>query len=369
MATRSSTKCPWRKFYKCIIKYMNILHMEACEPQMKIAKFVYTVRHNFASPTMDLEQDKKSTQQLQGSKESIKQSKRVAQESNNSTKDRTSNSDTDSAYSTESESNYTAHLPRPPCGPKPTRQHLRPCPNNSQQLSNTKCIQGTRPLCIPIPKHTKSNRKTSHLSTSTHQPKPSTSTPKTSYLSTLTHLQKPSTSMRTNIQTTVKQPTLPALTTTASTYPQCTRKTPLLPTPPASARNFNYRNHYKQRIPGPSPSRYNTYISGPATNNYSYYLQPHIPGPHTASPPYLHQEFFTRPYQQTPLLPLPAFTGPYQQIAGHLTPQVCYLPVLLLHLLQHYTIWRKKIEDTGYIKTFRYKHSILQGLYTHELFK
>ena len=82
----------------------------------------------------------------------------------------------------------------------------------------------------------------------------------------------------------MKQPTLPApRTLTASTHPQCTRKTPLLPTPPASARHFNYRNHYKQHIPGPSPPRYsiNSTFSGPATfNNYRYYcshiFQDHI---------------------------------------------------------------------------------------------
>ena len=178
--------------------------------------------------------------------------------------------------------------------------------------------------------------------------------------------------------------------------PTLVRKSPLLPTPQASERISNNTNNYKQHItrpsafnssrkstfarpsefnhhrfhqqhiPGPSPSppRYNTYptLSGPATmNNYSYYLQPHIPGPHTANLPYLHQEFFTRPYQQIPLLPLPshqipAFIGPYQQISGHLTPQVYYLPVILLHPLQHYTAWSKKTEDTGYIKTFCYKH-------------
>ena len=340
-----------------MIKYMNSLHAELCEPQMKIAKFVYAMSHNIASPTMDFDKDKKSTKQLQERKESTKQSKRAIQESNNRTK-RTSNSDTndtDSVYSTESESNHTAHLPRPPSSPKPIRQHLQtrpvPCPrpSKSQQLINTKCIQRTRPSCIPIPKHTKSNSKTSHLSTSTHQQKPSMSTPKTSYLSTSTWP---------NTQTTVKQPTVPApKTSTAFTYPQCIRKTPLLPTPPAPARNFNYRNHYKQHIPGPSPSRYNTYstFSGPVTlNNYRYYLQPNISGPHTASPWYLHQGFFTRPYQQIPghlIMQVPyIFTRPYQQAQGQYTLQVCYIPVLLLHPLQYYTAWSKKTEDTGYYK-------------------
>ena len=243
----------------------------------------------------------------------------------------TSNSDTDSAYNTESESNYTECLPRP---------------SKSQQITNTKCNQGTKPLCIPVPNHTKSNSKTSHISTSTHLPKPSTS-------------------MRPDTQTTAKQPILPTpKMSTASTYHQRTRKTPLLPTPPSPVRNFNYSNHYKQYItrpsgfnnrnptftrpspfynrfynqyilrPSPSPPRYNTHptFSGPA--NYSYYLQPHIPGPLTAFPPYLHQNLITGPYQQTPLLPLPA---PYQQTSGHFPQWVYYVPIIL----PHYTIWRK----------------------------
>ena len=134
--------------------------------------------------------------------QTTEQPRRMALDPSSSTKDRTSNSDTDSAYSTESESNHTAHLPRPPCSPKPTRQcitrpstssqsitileegisststrtHPVPPPRSSKskQLTNTKCIQGTKPLCIPIP--TKSNSKTNYLSTSTHQPKPSMST-------------------------------------------------------------------------------------------------------------------------------------------------------------------------------------------------
>ena len=72
------------------------------------------------------------------------------------------------------------------------------------------------------------------------------------------------------------------------------RKTPLLPTPPVPARQFYNRNNYNQHISGPSPPRYSAYsaFSRPATlNNYRYYLQPHIPGPYTAFPPYLHQEF------------------------------------------------------------------------------
>ena len=130
------------------------------------------------------------------------QPRRMALDPSSSTK-RTANSDTDSAYSTESESNHTAHLPRPPCSPKPTRQHLRPSTSSqsitileeeisststrtrpappprspkSQQITNTKCIRETKPLHIPIPKPSTSTRKTSYLSTSTHLQEPSTST-------------------------------------------------------------------------------------------------------------------------------------------------------------------------------------------------
>ena len=154
-----------------------------------------------------------------------------------------------------------------------------------------------------------------------------------------TILEDKTTSMpATNIkQTNANQQKQP---TQAHPYPAPIRKSPLLPTPPASERLFNYKQHtsrpsafnssrnptftrpspfynrfHQQHIPGPSPSPpiYNTYptFSGPVTMNiYSYYLQPHIPGPHTASPPYLHQGFFTRPYQQ---------------ILGHLTLQVPYI--------------------------------------------
>ena len=254
--TKSSTKCPWKQFYKRIIKYMDSLHEEPLEPQMKIDTFVSAIRNTFPIET--------STKQTQTSEQPRKMAQTQTTEQLSSS---IPNSDTDSVYNTESDSNDAAYLPRPSYTPKPT----------------------------------KNNSTTSHLSTSTHQPKLSTPT--------------------------------------AYTYHQRTRKT-LLPTPPAPVRNFNYRNHYKQHIPGPPP-RYSTYptftrpsplynthpaFSGPA--NYRYYPQQHIPGPHTA--------FLTRPYQQTPLLPIPALTGPYQQISGHFQ-QVYYVPVILPQPLQHYT--------------------------------
>ena len=135
--TRSSTKCPWKQFHKCIIKYMDSLHAEQCEPQMKIDIFVNAIRNTF------FQQNEKSTKQMQTTEQPM-----MTQDPSS----RTSNSDTDSAYNTDTE-----------CLPRPSK---------SQQT--TKCNQGTRPSCIPIP--TKSNSKTNHPNTSTHLPKPSTST-------------------------------------------------------------------------------------------------------------------------------------------------------------------------------------------------
>ena len=69
MANISNIQCPWKNFYKQAIRCMNNLHIEACKPQMKVAKFIYAMRHNFASSTMKLtKESKKSTKQLQGSK-------------------------------------------------------------------------------------------------------------------------------------------------------------------------------------------------------------------------------------------------------------------------------------------------------------
>ena len=145
--------------------------------------------------------------------------------------------------------------------------------------------------------------------------------------------------------------------TQAHPYTAPVRKSPLLPTPPASERLSNnttykqyitkpsasnnsnptftrpspsYNRSDNQHIPRPSPSppRYNTHPAFPGPAHYSHYLQ-HIPGPYTAFPPYLHQNFITGPYQQTP--PIPA---PYQQTPGHFPQRVYYVPIIL----PHYTI-------------------------------
>ena len=290
--TKSSTKCPWKQFHKCIIKYMDSLHAEQCKPQMKIDIFVNAIRNTFfqqnekstkktqttdqpmmtldASTAMDLEQT--STKQTQ----TIEQPKMEQNPSNNTKKTANSETDdTDSAYNTEAESNYTECLPRPS--------------SKSQQITNTKYIQGTRPSCIPIP--TKSDSKTSHLSTSTHQTKPKTPT--------------------------------------AYTYHKRTRKTPLLPTPPSPVRNFNYSSHYKQYITRPSAfNNRNPAFTRPSPFYSRLHQQPIITRP---SPIYNN-------FHHQPLLLLPTFTGPYPQIQGHFPQQVYYLPIILQHPIQQYII-------------------------------
>ena len=177
MATRSSTKCPWRQFYKRIIKYMDSLHAEPCEPQMKIDTFVHAIRHSFPSPTMDLEKHKKSTKQMQ----TIEQPRRIAQDPSSSTK-RTANTetiDTDSAYSTETESSHTP------------------------QMENTKFS--------PLQDHTKNITRPSTSSQSITILKEEIS-------STQDHQPKPNTSTWSNTETTVKQPTVPATRTSSALY-------------------------------------------------------------------------------------------------------------------------------------------------------
>ena len=100
--TKSSTKCPWKQFYKRIIKYMDSLHEEPSEPEMKIATFVSAIRNTFPIES--------STKQTQTSEQPRKMAQTQTTEQLSSS---TPNSDTDSVYSTESDSNDEAHLPRP----------------------------------------------------------------------------------------------------------------------------------------------------------------------------------------------------------------------------------------------------------------
>ena len=190
--------------------------------------------------------------------------------------------DTDSAYNTEPESNHTECLPRP---------------SKSQQITNTKCNQGTKPSCIRIPNHTKSNSKTSHLSTLTHQTKP-------------------------------KMPT-------ASTYHQCIRKTPLLPTPPSPVRNFNYSSHYKQYTTRPwAFNNRNPAFTRPSPFHNRFNQQPILTGPYQQ-----HQQtqghFFTRT--------LSAATATWTLSTASI--QHIYFSTISTTILH-----RMKIEDTGFYK-------------------
>ena len=76
MATQGNNQCPWTIFYTNALNYMDSLHAETCQPQIKIAKFIVVVRHHFASPIMNLAKGKKPT----------KQSKMMIQNPNNSSK-------------------------------------------------------------------------------------------------------------------------------------------------------------------------------------------------------------------------------------------------------------------------------------------
>ena len=64
MANLSNTECPWKNFYTNALNYMDSLHAETCQPQIKIAKFIVAARHCFASPDVNPKGSKKSTEQL-----------------------------------------------------------------------------------------------------------------------------------------------------------------------------------------------------------------------------------------------------------------------------------------------------------------
>ena len=280
----------------------------------KLPNLFFAVRHYFASPTMDLEKDKQSTKQLQGSKKSTKQSKRMVQDPNNSTK-KTSNSDitdTDSAYSTESESNYTL---------QPEDTYLQPVQDHAKYITRpSTCSQSTTILEHEI-----------------------TSTPPRTH-----PVAPPRPSKATNVKQTSanqwKQPTQ------AHPDPAPVRKSPLLPTLPTQ--------HRQTIIPGPSTfnNSRNPTFTRPSPFYNRFHQQPFITRPSLIYNKAHQQPYTPRPFnhQQIPLLPLPshqipAFPGPYPQIPGHLTQQVYYIPVLLPYPPQYYTTWSKKIEDTCYI--------------------
>ena len=118
-----------------------------------------------------------------------------------------------------------------------------------------------------------------------------------------------------------KQTTMPA-----NPWLQPTCKAPLLPTPPAPARQ-----HRNSTFPRPSPSSYNRNSTFPRPSQFqsNRFHQQHLP-----------RAFY---HQQPPLLPLPlhqipAPPRPYPPTHRHIILQVLtYLPVLLPYLSHHIT--------------------------------
>ena len=206
--------------------------------------------------------------------------------------------------------------------PRPSAMLPRP---SRIPISKTRYTTQTQHKDKPITQKIKSSPRPSRipvLNNNRHNPTPQVTKPEAQ--STIYSLPRPSE------ETIPKQPT--------QIQPTPVTRSPLLPTPPAPARNFNCNNHYNQHIPGPT-SRYSTYptftrpslfyntyptFSGPA--NYRYYRshqqhphqQHHISRPHTARfnnqrPPLLprpsdqHQNFMTGPYQQHQHFPQQVF--------------------------------------------------------------
>ena len=156
-----------------------------------------------------------------------------------------------------------------------------------------------------------------------------------------------------------KQPTPTHPNPTPDVKPQ--QKSPLLPTPPAPARNFNCNNHHNQHISRPSASshhnqhisrpsassHYNQHISGPSASRHNIHStfsrpSPDIPRPYYRShQQHPHQQHhISRPHtarfnnQRPPLLPRPSdqhqnfMTGPYQQ-HQHFPQQVFHIHISL----------------------------------------
>ena len=298
MAKQSNIQWPWTTFYTNALNYMDSLHTETCQPQIKIAKFIVAVRHCFASPIMKPAKGKQPK----------KQSKIMVQNPSNSIKGITSNSDTDSAYSelpASDTSSETESYPGYRLLPEDIDTDTEPpFQDHSRCITRPSTNSHAQPSCIPIfqdKEHTKdsqlhaSHKPTAHSDQTTQAttPRPSRTCP----------VPPPRPSKATNAkETRAKQY---KQLTKIHLHPQPARKTPLLPTPLASVRQLNNRNHYRQFIPRPLPPRYNIHStsSGPWTlNNNKYHQQPQIP----------------------------AFSGPLQHAPGHTTQHtLTYLPVFL----------------------------------------
>ena len=202
----------------------------------------------------------------------------------------TPNSNTDSVYNTESDSNDAAHLPRPSYMPKPT----------------------------------KNNSTTSHLSTSTHQPKLSTPTASTYHQRTRKTLlpTPPAPARNFNCNNHYNQH-IPGPTSRYNTYPTFTRPSPFYNTYPTFSGPANYR-YYRSHQQHPHQQHH---ISRPHTARFNNQRPPLLP-----RPSYQHQNFITGPHQQHQQALDHFFTRPHQQNQQ---------PVYNIHIsLPYYTAWR-----------------------------
>ena len=338
MANHSSTQWPWTIFYTNALNYMDSLHAEICQPEIKITKFIVAARHRFASSMMN----------LQGSKKSTEQSKKIMENPIKSKKKGTA--DDRQPHQTVATSCKDRSLTPQPHGHDSTtsaKDNNKSLPMDSKtfhidtiQLSlqdHFKCIarpstnSHAKPSCIPVLQD-----KQSHLDNT---------------------LENKITSVPTDMEQTATRPpsrtcTIPpprpskvtnAMETSVNQWKQITqvysnlkpvRRAPLLPTPPAPTRQ-----HTKSTLPTPSPSYNSRKSSLPRPsmfNNNRFHQQPYIPRPHTPrfdnhwppllpSPPYHQQSFTPRPYPQPQGHQSPVHT------TLHFIPQVSYIPVLLPH--------------------------------------
>ena len=233
-----------------------------------------------------------------------------------------SDTETENIYTLQSDNtnlsslqDHLIHLPRPPCNPKPTKQHQPPCFNKNQQNEDNPMTQKVRPTPKPsyIPVlNNKRHKVTPHITQPETQP-------------TISSLPRPSE------ETIIEQP--------RQIHPEPTpiTKSPLLPTPPVQVKHAD--------IPRPSAfyNRKPTFSGPSPINNHRFHQQHHISRPYTTrfnnqQPPVLprpscqHQNFFTRPYPQHQQAQEHFFTRPYQQHQqpqGHCTQQVYHVHISL----------------------------------------
>ena len=238
MANVRNTQCPWKNFFANTLNYMDSLHADTCQPQMKIAKFIVAARHCFTGPAMNPKGSKKSTEQLKEKMEnpinSIKegitdnrQSHRTKATSCKNTSptphpckhDNTScsqingnNKNTDNSPSLDSR---TFHIDTIQLSFQDHSRHITRPSHDSH----------AKPSCILILQDDKS-----HLDNTSGYESTDTEHAVIMHPTRTCLTPPPRPPKATNTQTAAKQPTPHApRTSTASTHPQQTRKIPCYP--------------------------------------------------------------------------------------------------------------------------------------------